>query len=148
LKPLSTFKRQQAPVLRRHLCALVAGGGQMTKDWRNEPCGSRPRRIPLFPRGLAYFRTWRTLRWFLVLMLPLLCSAGAACVHGRGLLMAGGILLLGTTFAGALFVDLCSRMSSSNWGTFYRGREPARFWITVVWCSLFYLVMAVSGYWG
>jgi hypothetical protein len=81
-------------------------------------------------------------------MLPLLCSAGAAYLRGRGLLAAVGIVLIGVGFAAGLFVDLCSGMSSSNWGTFYARREPVEFWFAVVFCSLFYLVLASAGYWG
>jgi hypothetical protein len=118
----------------------------MSNDWRNTPCGNRPRRLPLFPHGLVYFGVWRTLRWFLLLVMPLLTSAGAAYIRGRGLATAVGILLLGVGVAVGLFVDLCSGMSSSNCGTFYRGQEPAEFWLAVVFCGLFYLVLVFVGY--
>ena len=53
-------------------------------DWKAVPVSQRPRRLSIFPRGLAYFKSWRSLRWFLLLCcrgfptrLPLICAASA-----------------------------------------------------------------------
>ena len=116
----------------------------MRDEWQNVPCADRPR-LPLFPAGLAFFKTWKTLRWFLLLLLPVLSSAAAA-LRQRGLFAATGVLLLGLVVAAVLFVQLCSGVSSSNWGTFYRRREPARYWFAVGWVALFYLGLSVIGY--
>jgi len=100
----------------------------------------------VLPQGLVYFGSWRTLRWFLLLVLPLLFSAGAAYLLGRGLGTAFGILVMGVGFAAMLFVALCSGIASSNWGTFERRREPVPFWLVVGWVGLFYLLLAFIGY--
>lgn len=117
-------------------------------DWQDTPWGSRPRRIPIFPRGILFFGVWRTLRWFLLLLQPLLSSAAAAYLRGRGLSAAIGLFLIGTGFAAVLFVELSSGMTSSNWGTFYRRRGPVEYWIAVGMSVLFYLMFSILGYIG
>jgi hypothetical protein len=95
-----------------------------------------------------YFAAWRRLRWFLLLVLPMLCSTSAVYIRGRGMVAAACSVVLGVAVAAALFVELCSGMSSSNWGTFYRRREPVRFWLAIAWWGLCYLVIAFVGYVG
>lgn len=117
----------------------------MSDEWEDVSCADRPQ-LPLFPYGLAFFKTWKTLRWFLLFLLPVLSSAAAACLRERGLFAAMGVLLLGPVVTAVLFVQLCSRISSSNWGTFYRRREPIRYWFAVGWVALFYMGLSVIGY--
>jgi hypothetical protein len=119
----------------------------MSDDWENTPCADRPR-LPVFPSGLRFFGAWRTVRWFLLLILPVFTSAAGAYLRGRGAGSAVGLLLMGVGWAGMLFVTFCSEVSSSNHGTFYRRREPIRYWLTVGSFGLFYLLFSVVGYFG
>ncbi|MGH7174705.1 MAG: hypothetical protein ACRELG_30945 [Gemmataceae bacterium] len=120
----------------------------MSDDWQDTPCASRPQRLPLFPEGFKFFKAWRTFRWFLLLLLALLSSVAVAYLRGRRLGEAVGLLLLGVGFAAVLFVEVCSGMSSSNWGTFYRRREPVEYWIVVGLTALVYLMFSIFGYIG
>jgi hypothetical protein len=78
--------------------------------------------ICLFPQGLVFFQSWRTLRWFLLMLVPVLVSAGAswARLQDGGLVIVVG--LVGVAVASILFVELCSGMASSNWGTHFRSK--------------------------
>jgi hypothetical protein len=113
---------------------------------RSMPCERRPKSIPIFPHGWAYFRAWRTARWFLVLLVPIAASATATVVRGRLWWVAGLVAVLGLAVTSVLFVTIQSGMSSSNVGTYFRDREPVRFWADVVIFGAAYLGLAVAGY--
>ncbi len=119
----------------------------MIDEWKNMPCASRPR-IPVFPRGLAFFRLWKTVRWFLLLVFPMVASAASMYLRRRSLGATVGLLVIDTCFASVLFVDLCSGTSSSNWGNYCRRREPVRYWLVTGWLGLFYLACLIAGYMG
>ena len=118
----------------------------MSEDLQSVPCEDRPKFLPLFPRGWTYFRTWRTARWFMVLLVPIALSVAASLVRGRQGWEAAMLAGLGLAVAAALFVTVSSGMSSSNTGTYFRRREPARFWRDVAILSAAYLGIAVAGY--
>ena len=104
-----------------------------------------PRAQPLFPDGWVHFKRWRTLRWFCLLLLPLGPSVAAA--WGRAGVKTAVILgLLGVAVAAALFVTLASGVTSSNWGTFDRGREPRRYWEGACLLMLFYAGLCAAGW--
>lgn len=124
----------------------VVAATTMSNDLEDTPCSQRPRCVSLFASALVLFLTWRTLRWFLLLVPPLLCSAAAAHLRGRTWGESLGLLLIGLGFAAAMFVELSSGMSSSNWGTFFRRREPVRYWISVGFTALCYLAISLVGY--
>jgi len=110
------------------------------------PPGSRTRMLPLFPAGAAHFRHWRSLRWFLLLVLPVLASSGAALIRGKGFAPALVVLVVGAAAAVALFVVLASGMISSNVGTYFRRTEPVRYWISVAVVVGGYLLLCAAGY--
>lgn len=118
----------------------------MDEDLRSVPAERRPRFIPVFPRGWGYLRVWRTARWFLALLVPVALSAAAAVVRGRPWWEAGILAVLGLAVASVLFVTALSGMSSSNTGTYFRDREPVRFWGDVAVVGTAYLGIAVAGY--
>ncbi len=105
----------------------------------------RPRFLPTFPRGLVYFRRWRTLRWFLVALIPIAVSLAAAWWRGHAW-QGVGAFILGTAFTVVAFVDICSGMTSSNWGTHFRSREPIRFWIGIVIMVPIYVLATMAGW--
>jgi hypothetical protein len=116
------------------------------EDGSTTPSAINTGRIPTFPRGVRYFRSLRTLRWFLLMLVPVSCSAlGAFLRHGIGIEVFG-VVVLGIGFTAMLFVDLYSRVSSSNWGTFSRSQEPIHYWFgTGVWIAA-YVLISVAGY--
>jgi hypothetical protein len=82
-----------------------------------------------------------------LVLLPVLSSAGAAWVRGRA---AGEVVLLlaiGVVVSVILFVVLCSGVSSSNWGTYSRRSEPVRYWLDVGILCLAYVGLCLAGYW-
>ncbi len=118
----------------------------MNDNLQNIPCAQRPRMIGALPRGLVYFRTWHTLRWFIALALPVLASAATAWMHGHGPWLAAGLGILGLLVAVLIFVFLFSGMSSSNAGTYFRQSEPARFWAEVVLLCVIYIAACLFGF--
>ncbi|MBL8792650.1 MAG: hypothetical protein JNM56_01965 [Planctomycetia bacterium] len=118
----------------------------MHDQLRSLPCERRPQSIAVFPQGWAYLRSWRTFRWFLLLLAPVVASVVAIVVRDRPWWGAGLLGLLGLAVASALFVTLQSGMSSSNWGTYFRTREPGRYWLDVAILGAAYLGIALAGY--
>lgn len=114
-------------------------------DWRNYPVSQRPRNLQ-FPFAV-YFTSWRTLRWYLLLLLPVVVGAIAVWVRGEGWLGAVGNFVLGAALALALFITLCSGIETSNHGTHFRATEPVRYWLGVtVIATVYFVVGVVSGY--
>lgn len=110
---------------------------------------------PLLPRGLIVFRTWKTLRWYLLLAAPVFVSAGVLYLNRRQLWGSAGILLLGLSLAFALVVELISGMASATSfemyglffdGTFSRSRNPILYWIQVGFTASAYLLVVVLGF--
>ena len=118
----------------------------MHEHLKEIPVERRPKMLPLLPGGASYFRVWRSLRWFLVLLVPVAGSAVSlwSRKHGIGLSLIVGVL--GIFVAASLFVDLCSGMTSSNWGTYFRQTEPKRYWLQVAVVAFFYLAISCAGY--
>lgn len=111
---------------------------------KDVPVARRPKTLALFPWRTPYFRSWHFLRWFLMLLLPLVANAVAFWSRGPAqslLVFFGGALV-----AAALFVQLCSGMVSSNWGTHFRQSEPVRYWLQVSVAAAAYLLLSCSGY--
>jgi hypothetical protein len=110
------------------------------------PVKQRPKMIPMFPRGIVHFRDWRSLRWFLVLTIPVFLSTGTTYWRGHTLVHAAVFGLFGMMSATWLFIDLSSGMSSSNHGTFFRRREPIQYWCVIGAVAAFYLCFIVVGF--
>jgi hypothetical protein len=85
-------------------------------------------------------------RWFLLLLIPALASGAATVFRGVGWFPAFVISVLGVSVAAALFVVLCSGITSSIWGTYFRRREPIEYWISVAVLVLSYLAICSAGY--
>src|SRR5262245_1091933 len=114
--------------------------------WEDTPVGERPRMVSPCPEGFVYFRKWRSLRWFLLLVPPVLASGSAVVLRGQGWVPAVFVIVGGHFIGAALFVVLASGMSSSNWGTYFRSREPLRYWLDVAILATAYFMMCVCGY--
>lgn len=106
----------------------------------------RPRMLWLFPWGTSYFRSWQTLRWFLLLVVPIIGSALLLGFHRHEIVGPLFVGFVGTYGAACLFVELCSGMASSNWGTHFRQTEPVRYWIQISMVTLAYLALSSLGF--
>lgn len=111
--------------------------------------------VPLFPRGLIYFHRWKTLRWFLILVIPVIVCAADVYLHRHILWESALVLLFGVAAASALFVELVSGIASSKQsdmhgifleGTFSRSRNPILYWIQIGFTASLYLFVIVMGF--
>lgn len=118
----------------------------MHDDLRSVPFEQRPKFLPVFPRGWVYFRSWRTARWFLAMQVPVVASVAAAVVRGLPYSGVAVLAALGLVVTALLFVTVLSGMASSNTGTYFRDREPVRFWQHVAVLGIGYVGVAVAGY--
>ena len=110
------------------------------------PVTERPKMVPLFPSGASCFRAWRSLRWFLALLLPITGSAVAYWLRKHEIGFILFICIVGALVAACLFVALCSGMASSNWGTHFRQTEPIRYWLQIVVMGIAYVGISCAGY--
>jgi hypothetical protein len=126
----------------------TTGSPRPTDAWasRSNILPSKRRSVPIFPRGLVYFRHWRALRWFVLLLSPVCASAAASWTRGRDPGQTAIILLLGAAVAAVLFVTLCSGVESSNWGTWRRRSEPICYWLHVGVVGLAYVGLALAAW--
>jgi lipopolysaccharide export LptBFGC system permease protein LptF len=118
----------------------------MHKQLKDIPVSERAKMVSLFPWGVPFFREWRLLRWFLASLLPVMASALSPWFREHRLGTSLFIGILGAYLAACLFVALCSGMTSSNWGTFFRQSEPTQYWSTVVIMGALYLGCSCAGY--
>ena len=118
----------------------------MHEHLKGIPVEQRPKMISLFPGGLPYFRAWQSLQWYLALLLPIIGSAISLYLHKHGIGVAMTVGLTGAFVAASLFVDLCSGMASSNWGTHFREGEPRLYWLHVAVVAMVYLALLSVGY--
>ena len=118
----------------------------MHQKLRDMPVADRPKMVSLFPWGTPYFRAWRTLRWFLALLTPIVVSAFQLWRHQHGIGVAIFCGFIGVWVAASLFVTLASGMASSNWGTHFRQTEAAQYWMQTAFIGAVYLVAACLGH--
>jgi hypothetical protein len=117
--------------------------GNTNRSFRPEyPLGPRP----ILPAGFVYFRDWRAVRWFGLLLLPVCASVVAASARGRHLGEVVVILLLGVAMALILFVSLGSGTVSTRQGIYDRDSEPIRYWLHIAVFGLGYLGIALIGW--
>ena len=116
------------------------------KQIRNMPVSKRPTMIPLFPTGARYFQSWRSVRWFILMLIPIWSSAIAAAVRKQSIMMMILICLIGSGFTAILFVSYCSEMISSNLGTYFKKTEPIRYWLQIIVLVIIYAAFAIAGY--
>ena len=113
---------------RAPLIPIPLGWSQLSDGFENLKPSARPR-APLFPGGLVFFCRWRTLRWFILLAVPAIAGSTMVLVGGHAIASLIS-LVVGLTSSSVMFVVACSGMTSSNWGTYFRRREPVRYWIS------------------
>lgn len=118
----------------------------MHEDLKDIPVTERPKMVSLFPWGAPYFRAWRSLRWFLALLAPIVASAFQLWRHKHGVGVAILFGFIGAWAAATLLVTLCSGMASSNLGTHFRQTEPARYWSQTGFIGAVYLAVACLGH--
>jgi hypothetical protein len=116
----------------------------MWHNLKDIPPSLRPAPLPLFPSGWQYFQRWRSLRWFVLLLLPGTVSVlVSAWRHGVQAILGLAILTsLTAAITAILFIALCSGCTSSNWGTWFRSREPFRYWLDVFILSIAYFALS------
>lgn len=115
-------------------------------DWEDTNPADRPRSLSLLSYGGIYFRQWRSVRWFFLLLIPALASGAATVFRGVGWFPAIVIAVVAVSVSVVLFVELCSGITSSNWGTYFRRREPIEYWVSVTVLVLSYLAICSAGY--
>jgi len=86
---------------------------------------------------------WRYLRWYLLLLIPVILGTVAFYLRGGSLFKTAGTFVLGLGISFALFVTLCSGIETSNRGTYFRSTEPIRYWIGVSIIAVFYVLFGV-----
>lgn len=118
----------------------------MHDDLKKLSVEDRPKMVPLLPWGAQYFRAWHSLRWYLVQLVPVTASAAALGLRKHAI--GGGLILVfaGAFIAACLFVELCSGMATSNWGTHFRLTEPIPYWLQVAVVGILYLGASSFGY--
>lgn len=105
----------------------------------------RPRSLGMWPDGTAL--AWHNFRWLLLLFLPPCASAiGGYCLENLSIAAAIFIFLAGSLSAVVLFTQLHYGVTSSNHGTYFRNREPVRFFIDVIITSAMYLLLSAQGW--
>jgi len=107
------------------------------------PVRKRPKMLSLW--GKEYYRDWKKLRWFLLFSLPGALSAlWNSYILDRwkwalfGFVASQFLIAIGFTF-------ICSGMSSSNWGTYFKETEPLRYWIdlAILLCMYFFVMFGM-----
>jgi hypothetical protein len=78
-------------------------------------------------------------------MVPLVQSVVGAVLRDQ-IGSAFGVGIMGLAVTSLLFVQLASGASSSNWGTYFRSREPIRYWLDVAILSIAYVGICFAGW--
>ena len=87
----------------------------------------RPKSLSIW--GKEYFSRWKYLKWFILASIPGITNA---LVMGFSLnrwqwALFGFAICQYLTIVG--FISLCSGTCTSNWGTYFKDKEPWPFWI-------------------
>jgi NADH:ubiquinone oxidoreductase subunit 6 (subunit J) len=80
------------------------------------------------------------------MLVPVSASVIVSIIRGAQLIPVVVIALMGIAVAFCLFATIASGVTSSHRWTFFRQREPVRFWIGVVILALWYILMCISGW--
>ncbi len=96
---------------------------------------------PLFPRGRVVFKTWRMLRWFLLLLVPVVANALVLWLYRGRPGVAAFLFLFGDVLALDLVLSLFSGRTSNTGRTFDRRTSPLDYWITIALIILAFLAM-------
>jgi len=83
----------------------------------------------------------------MLLLIPIGVSVTFAFVRGVGGLGVC-LALVGSGTAFCLFAVLVSGIETTNWGTYFRRREPIRFWIGAAVLIVGYLGLCAAGFVG
>jgi hypothetical protein len=116
----------------------------MRKQTNESPIGQRTPQ-PIFPAGFIYFRHWTSLRWYLLLVVPIAISV-CVCIRRHQIGFAVGVLTFGLVVTAILFVAICSGKSSSNWGTYFKLRDPLGYWLDIAVLVGAYAGLALAGW--
>ncbi len=101
-----------------------------TAKWDSIPPRQRTGFGPIYENQLRHLTQWRTLRWFLLGVLALLPGVVFMVHRGRPL-EAFVVFVIGLLLENLLVWNLASGITCSNHGTFFRSREPVRYWVDV-----------------
>lgn len=100
--------------------------------------------IALLPRALDALSHWRTLRWYVLLFIPHAAADVHLGMRAHSALTTVFMIIVGALLAAVIVTDLCTGVTSSNWGTYLRARQPARYWCSLLVSTLFYLGMIAA----
>lgn len=97
---------------------------------REVPVKDRPKKIATWEK--EFFANRKYLPWLVLASLPGLASAGwNAFVLSRWAWASFG--LASTELLAVIgFTTVCSGMSSSNWGTYFKDLEPFNYWLDMM----------------
>ena len=109
---------------------------------RKIPVNERPKMIASWEKG--FFANKKHLTWLLIFTLPGLFSAAwNGFILSRWAWASFGFV--GTEFMIITgFAALCSGMSSSNWGTYFRDLEPFNFWLDMMFFAGGYILVMIG----
>ncbi len=97
------------------------------QNFKDMPVKERPRKL-LPAYSLEYFHGWYLII-FLSLLLLIVFNGIIAGVIQQSWWFILGVLIAAAGYL-AVFVSICSGVTSSNIGTYFRETEPVRYWIT------------------
>ena len=117
----------------------------MLEDLEKLRPGDRPRSIPMWTIAAPHLRRWRTARWFVALLVPVMAAVITSIVRGQQPIVSICVALIGAGTAFGIFAELSTGVGSSNWGTYFRKREPVWFWLGVVPIVVGYLFICAIG---
>jgi hypothetical protein len=118
----------------------------MLDNLESLPCKDRPRMLSQSTLGAPSLRKWRTARWLVVALIPVMASCVAASARNLPAVAPIFIALFGTGIAFSLFATIASGVESTNWGTYFRSRERVRFWIGVATNVIIYAAVSIAGW--
>jgi uncharacterized protein YwqG len=109
------------------------------------PCRERPKFIAIQPWGWTYLRDWRSGRWLLAMLAPPLVGAIVGAVRGLPWGLVAILAVFALVLTERLFVFLAVGMLSTNTGTYFRDREPLRFWANIALWMTPYVALTLIG---
>ncbi|HEX2854103.1 MAG TPA: hypothetical protein VHO24_12765 [Opitutaceae bacterium] len=80
------------------------------------------------------------------MLVPIFAGSAWRYAHTKDIGGSLVILFLGGVLSCFLFVILCSGFVSSNTGTYFRDKEPVRYWRDVGLLMLVYVAISICGY--
>jgi hypothetical protein len=111
------------------------------QNLKDMPVKERPRKL-LPAYSIEYFKGWYLIIFLSVLLLIVLNGTMAGVTQQNWWVILG-VLIAAAGYL-AVFVSICSGVTSSNIGTYFRETEPVRYWITNGITSFFVCLVCIA----